>query len=143
MNNNNHNNTDYLNMIQGIINRMAGNSALMKGFAATVFAALLAVAKEEWYYTGLSILPLLGFVILDVYYLRLEKKYRNLYALVAEGKVKNTNYTLDLRNKVFRPFQKEINANAGVCKTLFSVSIGLFYIWFLVVAIILTIIALI
>ena len=43
----------YLGMIQGTINRMAGNSGMMKGFAATTIAAMYGMCVIEcvkWYY---------------------------------------------------------------------------------------------
>jgi hypothetical protein len=56
---------EYLNLIQGNVARMAGNSALMKGFAATMIAAMLGMCVSnsiKWYYIAIMIIPLLALV---------------------------------------------------------------------------------
>lgn len=43
----------YLNLIQGVVSRMGGNSAIMKGGAVTTIAALYGMCVAEcvkWYY---------------------------------------------------------------------------------------------
>ena len=117
---------------------MAGNSALMKGFAATFLAAIfgMAVAGDiKWQYLLIATLPIVGFIGLDVYYLQLEKRYRNLYRLITEGKLHRYNFELDLNAPVFEKFEDEIKKDTDFFKTLFSVSVWSFYIWFIGVAI--------
>ena len=132
----------YLNLIQANIARMAGNSALMKGFAATMIAAMFGMAVSElvkWYYIAILIVPLIAFIRLDVYYLQLEKRYRNLYTFVAEHRQYNFNYSLDLKNSKFEEHRAAIDKDSGFFETLFSVSVWQFYIWFLALAVILII----
>src|SRR5687767_6592867 len=71
----------HLEMIQGVINRMAGNSFLLKGWSLTVAAALLAFAVDnrDPGFVALAFIPLLGLWALDAYYLRRERLYRELY----------------------------------------------------------------
>lgn len=72
----------YLNLIQGIVSRMGANSAIMKGFAATIIAAMYGMCVVEcvkWYYLMVAFIPLIAFIILDVYYLRCERRYHLVF----------------------------------------------------------------
>ena len=129
---------DYLGLIQGNISRMAGNSALMKGFAATMAVAVLGLCTSkatEWYHIVIAILPVFAFVRLDVFYLQLEKRYRNLYFLVAEDLIDSPHFALDLKTPALQPYKEQINEDAGFLRTLRSVSVWQFYIWFFLLAI--------
>lgn len=130
----------YLNLIQGNITRMAGNSALMKGFAATVLGAMLGMCgmeNFEWYYVVIVLIPLVAFVRLDIYYLQLEKRYRNLYTIVARDRNQHQwDYILDLNSNKLKKYRDDIYDGTGFWKTLFSVSIWQFYIWFVILAIV-------
>jgi hypothetical protein len=78
---------EYLQMIQEPICRMSTISAIFKGFAATIVAGIAALTYCEvniWV-LGLSFLPVVVFVFLDIYYLKIEKKYRFLYEQVRIG----------------------------------------------------------
>lgn len=71
----------YLSMLQGNIERMAGNSSNCKSWMVTIVSALMALqctinALNGWIL--LEILPILLFWYLDVYYLHLERGMRNL-----------------------------------------------------------------
>lgn len=133
---------EYLNLIQGNVARMAGNSALMKGFAATMIAAMLGMCVSnsiKWYYIAIMIIPLLAFVRLDIYYLQLEKRYRNLYALVAAKDVNWSHFALDLKHPELEAHKMKIKENSGFFRTLFSVSVIQFYVWFIILAVLLII----
>jgi hypothetical protein len=71
----------HLEMIQAIVTRMAGNSFLVKGWAVTIVAALIAVAAKEAEvrFALVALLPAFSFWGLDAYYLRYERLYRRLY----------------------------------------------------------------
>jgi hypothetical protein len=128
----------YLNLIQGVVSRMGGNSAIMKGFAATTIAAMYGMCVTEcakWYYLLTAFIPLVGFIVLDVYYLQSERRYRNLYNLVAEKEIPPGLLYLNLRNPYFDKFKSKINKNTGIFKTLFSISIIGFYSWLIAVGI--------
>ena len=80
----------YLSLVQGVINRMASSSVTCKGFSATVFAGVLAVAIAAGISSRPVILLVALFVIVlfatfDCYYFYLEKQYRLLYANVLKG----------------------------------------------------------
>lgn len=71
----------YLEMVQGIINRMANNSFALKGWCVTIIAGIFSLNYDKIssaiyiliYYT------IIIFWILDSYYLQLERRYRILY----------------------------------------------------------------
>ncbi|QDS89510.1 hypothetical protein EC9_37100 [Rosistilla ulvae] len=71
----------HLNMIQSVISRMAGNSALLKGWAVTLIAATFALAAKDAdiRYVLIAYIPAVAFWILDAYYLRQERLFRDLY----------------------------------------------------------------
>jgi hypothetical protein len=72
---------EYLKMIQGIINRMAQNSFLLKGWSVTLTAGILAaaVAGKEPGFALLALLPTFVFWGLDAFYLRQERLFRGLH----------------------------------------------------------------
>lgn len=74
----------YLEMIQEPIGRMSTASAIFKGFAATIVAGIAALTycQVNTWVLALSFVPVLLFLMLDIYYLKLEKKYRYLYEQV-------------------------------------------------------------
>ena len=77
----------YLQMIQATIDRMSTSSAIFKGFAASIVAGVSAISFgniNKWILL-LSFLPVGCFLILDIYYLRLEKRFRFLYNRVRTG----------------------------------------------------------
>lgn len=75
----------HLEMIQSVINRMANNSFLLKGWSTTLISALLALtAIKPW----IALLPAFAFWFLDGYFLHQERLFRKLYDDV---RVKNDN----------------------------------------------------
>ena len=72
----------HMDMYQGIITRMAGNSAACKKWCIPFVTAILAymVTKPELRVLNVQILviaPIFIFYILDAYYLKLENQFRN------------------------------------------------------------------
>ncbi len=80
----------HLEFIQAAITRMANHSFLLKGWGATIIAALLALGSKDsersLVYAG--IVPVALFSILDAYYLCKERDFRCLYDLVREESTK-------------------------------------------------------
>ncbi len=74
----------HLDIIQGIINRLAQNSFTIKGWAVALVSAILVVAHEiaGWPYLLIALLPAIVFWGFDAYYLRQEKLYRALHNVV-------------------------------------------------------------
>lgn len=77
----------YLQMIQSTIDRMSTTSAIFKGFCATVVIGILTTAfidLNKWILL-LAALSVLSFLFIDIYYLKLERRFRALYNRVRLG----------------------------------------------------------
>lgn len=74
----------HLEMIQGVINRIAGNSFALKGWAVTLVAGIFALASKDAdkLYFLVAYIPIIVFWGLDSYYLLQERLYRSLYEKV-------------------------------------------------------------
>jgi len=74
-------NVKHLEWILGIVVRMNGNSFLIKSWCLTVTAATygFAVNRVDWRLTVIGMLAVLGFWLLDTYFLRQERLFRLLY----------------------------------------------------------------
>jgi len=112
---------EYLQMIQEPICRMSTISAIFKGFAATIVAGIAALTYCEvnvWV-LGLSFLPVVVFSFLDIYYLKVEKKYRFLYEQVRTG-AHEVDFSMQLTNN-------NAVAKSRIWDCIKSPSIWLFY----------------
>lgn len=71
----------HVQMIQGVIERMATNSSSCKTWCVTMVAAILVVVadKGNLVLAWISILPIMLFAAMDAYYLAMEKGYRQAY----------------------------------------------------------------
>ena len=73
-------------MLQGIINRLASNSASCKTWCVTLVSAVTVVAADKDNINLLLVagLPILLFGMLDAYYLGLERRFRDCYESFAK-----------------------------------------------------------
>ena len=71
----------HLELIQGVINRMAHCSFPLKGWSVILLSGLFALAAKETnpLFVYLAYLPVIAFWILDGHYLYQERLYRKLY----------------------------------------------------------------
>lgn len=71
----------HLEFIQNVINRLAANSFLIKGWCITLVSALFALAAKDTNikYIIIAYIPVSVFWILDGYYLSQERLFRALY----------------------------------------------------------------
>ncbi len=71
----------HLNITQSVIQRMAMNSSSCKAWCITVVSAILVIVadKGKSQYAYIAIIPNILFLVLDTYYLALEKMFRILY----------------------------------------------------------------
>lgn len=71
----------HLGILQGVIQRMASNSASCKTWCITMVSAIIVVIADKGkpQYSLIAILPIFLFFLLDTYYLALEKGFRNSY----------------------------------------------------------------
>jgi len=87
----------HLAMVQGVINRLAQNSFLLKGWSVLLISALLAVAassSEDWI-LPVAFLPAVAFWGLDGYYLRQERLFRRLYDHARQADDDDVDYGMD------------------------------------------------
>jgi uncharacterized membrane protein len=110
----------HLEFIQATINRMAGNSFLMKGWAITIIGGLLAVSIKELnaLYVYISFAVLFFFWLLDSFYLSHERMYIKLYDEVR----KKSESTID-----FSMSTKHVKGRCEWRKCAFSKTMWLFY----------------
>ena len=75
----------HLNMVQGIIGRVAGFSATAKNFSVTLAAAAVAVnlAEDQKGLLWIALAAALLLLIIDAFYLAQEKAFRDLYDEIA------------------------------------------------------------
>jgi len=93
----NDNKLKHLEFAQGVINRMANNSFLLKGWSVTLVAAIFALATKDGNpgLVPVAYLPAIVFWFLDAYYLRQEELYRKLYDAVRMKKPEDIDFSLD------------------------------------------------
>jgi hypothetical protein len=87
--------TAHINLLQGIINRLANNSTSCKTWCLTLVGALISLAGAA-HVPGIitfAIIPVVIFGFMDTMYLAQEKAYRDLYTHVIE-RIRTTNYAL-------------------------------------------------
>lgn len=117
----------YLGILQGVINRMATNSAGCKTWCITLVSAIIVIVaeKNKPEYIYISIVPIILFLFLDSYYLGLEKLFRNLY----NGFIKKLHSDTATIDDVFivTPGTKS-EIFFAVFKSFFSISVWPFYI---------------
>ena len=115
---------EYLQMLQEPICRMSTISAIFKGFAATIVAGISAISYSSTnvWVLALSFLPVLAFAVLDIYYLKLERKFRFLFDQVRLDK-----HEVDFSMKLTNDPLDIISAKARTWDCIKSHSIYLFY----------------
>jgi len=76
----------HLELIQGVINRMAGNSFQLKGWSVVLISALFALAadKVRVHFVFVAYFPAIAFWALDGYFLQQERMYRKLYDAIRQ-----------------------------------------------------------
>ena len=76
----------HLNIMQGVIQRMAENSRSCKVWGVTLVSAVLVLSArtENANHTLIALIPTLLFWVLDAYYLGLERGFRSSYSTFVE-----------------------------------------------------------
>lgn len=99
----NNNKIEHLEMIQGIINRMASNSFMLKGWAVTLVAGIFALASKDTdkLYFLIAYIPIVVFWGLDSYYLLQERLYRALYNKVRLLNEKDIDFSMKATKEEF------------------------------------------
>ena len=87
----------HLDIVQGVINRMAHCSFLLKGWSVILVSGLFALAAKETnpLFVYLAYLPAIAFWVLDGYYLFQERLYRKLYGEVRKTEPDNIDFGMN------------------------------------------------
>ena len=111
----------HLEMIQIIINRMASNSFLIKGWCVTLVSAVFVLSAKDANTTFIAVafFPVLMFWILDAYFLRQERLFRKLYNKVSKTDESAIDFSMNPA-----PFTAEVASWLGVAVSL---TLVLFY----------------
>lgn len=112
----------HLEITQGIINRLANNSFLIKGWSMTILAAaILFLARVESvnsvYLTLSFVIPVMGFWVLDGYFLWQERLFRGIYNDIRNQY--DTDFKMDIAAQLKKPNKKWRNATLSVTLNLF------------------------
>ena len=117
-------------MIQGVVDRLANNSALVKNWTVAMLAALLLFSRvaaegsdRAWVSVGMLALTLV-FWVLDGYYLNQERLFRKLYDRVRMPDCEPVDYSMDTSEFRERGLAHYVSLVFGLLK---SVSVGPFY----------------
>ncbi len=114
-----------IDLIQGVITRMANNSFMLKGWIVSLIAVLLAltdqtiVATKLTYFNFILILPVLVFWYLDAFFLHKEKCFRKLYDWVIENRMSSDEFLYSLDYTRFEQQEKSIWEIMFCNKTLY------------------------
>jgi len=111
----------HLEMIQGIINRMGQNSFLLKSWGVVIVSALFALSTTDSnsILIVIAYIPAISFWILDGYFLKQEKLFRELYDMVRIKATSDIDFSIDvstISGKVDTWF-----------RVLFTKTLGIFY----------------
>ncbi len=100
---NNDNKIKHLEMVQDVIKRMASNSFILKGWAVTLVAGIMALAEKDTdkMYFLIAYIPIIIFWLLDSYYLLQERLYRKLYKKVCSTAENDIDFSLSATKKDF------------------------------------------
>ena len=124
----NENKIKHLEFIQQTITRMATNSFLLKGWTVTLIVGVLAFANVKDMnsnYVAIAIIPTIMFWILDGFFIRQERLFREVYNSVRLLTESEIDYSMDTT-----PYNGNVKS---WFKTVFSKTLNLFYLPILVV----------
>jgi hypothetical protein len=71
----------YLDLLQGVITRLGGNSFQLKGWSVALASVIIGLTAKDSHPTlsWLALIPVGAFWVLDAYYLAMERLYRERY----------------------------------------------------------------
>lgn len=116
----------YIEMIETIIERMAKNSFQLKGWSMTLIALVGAISAQgsDKRFILLAFIPIIGFWILDSFYLQQERKYKLLYKNVIAKNENQIDFNLDTSMATGTPEEMK---RLCFCKCMFSITELCFY----------------
>ena len=116
----------HIDLVQAIITRMAQNSFVIKGWMITIVVGLFLFLQNDNLQNNFLIylFPIIGFWLLDSYYLWQERLYRKLYGSV----ISNLKESSDLKLSVeeFKNSTKYLSALFSITEILTYLPVALF-----------------
>ncbi len=110
-----------IKIIQDVIKRMADNSFKIKGWAVTLIVIALIFKSNTNMGLFVAFIPLFYFWLLDAYYLRMERIYRKTYEWTIINRNSSNEFLFDLNPTRFE------NAVDSYVKTMYSMTLRIFY----------------
>lgn len=88
----------HLEFIHATVNRLANNSFLIRGWSITLTGALvgISITGGQPSLAAASLIPTIGFWLLDFFYLRQERLFRKLYIAVAQRERRVPPFSMDV-----------------------------------------------
>lgn len=116
----------HIEMIEVIIERMAKNSFQLKGWSMTLIALVGAISVQgaDKRFILLAFIPIIGFWILDAFYLQQERKYKQLYKNIVAKDENQIDFNLD--TSIVTGTKKEIK-KLCLYRCIFSITELCFY----------------
>lgn len=110
----------YLESIQRIIDRLSNISFILKGWAVSLVAGLMALAASDTNqgYILIAYIPIAVFWFLDAYFLMMERQFRDLFN-------KNTDLAKELEHFTIKRDKGNL---CSYCDSLFSITMLLTYV---------------
>lgn len=107
----------HLEMIQGVINRMANNSFMLKGWAVTLITGIFILSdiEADKLFFMVAYLPVVVFWLLDSYYLCQERSFRKLYNSVCEKENNNIDFLINPSKCNFKEYLKCVTSFTELC----------------------------
>lgn len=117
----------YLTILQDVISRMAANSASCKTWCVTLVSAVIVIIADKGKpdYVWISAVPIVLFLVLDSYYLSLERQFRAVY----NEFIRKLHFDSATVDDVFyvAPQSGAVATSASIAKAFGSISIWPFY----------------
>ena len=122
----------HLDYIQSIIQRLASNSFLIKGWTITILSALFVflTPDDKASYVGILFIPILSFWVLDGYFLYQERIFRNFYDKVSVTDEEDIDFLM-------RPFVKDRTKDSWIGSIISSTLV-----WFYIPVILMSVVVL-
>src|ERR1700676_1584858 len=122
----------HVNLLQGIVSRLAANSASSKTWCLTLVAALVSLtgATHSPGIVTFSLVPIVIFGFMDMMYLAQEKAYRALHARIVK-KIRDGSYALGDAYEAKAPTGWNHIGSSLVSWSIFPVYGGLILIYFI------------
>lgn len=117
---------NYLTILQGVVSRMAGNSANCKTWSVSIVSAILVLIADKGNpdYAYIALIPVMLFCLLDAYYLAQERAFRDIYSNFV---TKLVNGEASVNNLFSLKSIRGFRVVRSTCAAIFSFAVYPFY----------------